>query len=48
MACAFTDEQQIRIIDFRARPKKFNDATMVLEGEHTEFVKQIALSPDGT
>lgn len=39
VACAFTDDQQIRIIDFRAKPSKLNESTMVLEGEHTEFVK---------
>ena len=39
LACAFTDDQQIRIVDFRAKPKKANEATMILEGEHTEFVK---------
>lgn len=49
LAAAFTDDK-IRILDFRVPPPKGSkqDSTMLLEGEHTDLVKQLALSPDGT
>jgi hypothetical protein len=37
LACAFTDDK-IRIVDFRVKQKTTSD-TMILEGEHTDFVK---------
>lgn len=48
MAVAFTDEK-IRIIDFRVKPASKDDiSTIVLEGEHTDLIKKIQISPDGT
>ena len=50
VAVAFTDEK-IRIIDFRMGPCQTQDignATMLLEGEHSDIIKKVVLSPDGT
>lgn len=50
VAVAFTDEK-IRILDFRVGPSETQDignATMILSEEHTDLVKKIQLSPDGT
>lgn len=50
MAVSFTDEK-LRIIDFRTGPSQTQDignATMQLEGEHSDIIKRIVLSPDGT
>ena len=50
VAAAFTDEQ-IRILDFRVGPSETQDignATMILSEEHTDMIKKIQLSPDGT
>jgi WD40 repeat protein len=49
LACAFTDDK-IRILDFRIKPTQKGASTesVILEGEHTDFIKQISLSPDGT
>jgi WD40 repeat protein len=49
LAVAFTDEN-IRIIDFRVGPsltKDIGNATMILEGEHSDIIKKVKLSPDG-
>jgi WD40 repeat protein len=50
VAVSFTDEK-LRIIDFRTGPSQTQDignATMQLEGEHSDIIKRIVLSPDGT
>ena len=48
LACAFSDDK-IRIIDFRVKQQqKGGPESMTLEGEHTDFIKQINLSADGT
>ncbi len=52
MAVAFTDEK-IRIVDLRVKPTKDQltergNATLILEGQHSDLIKKIKMSPDGT
>lgn len=48
VAVAFTDET-IKIVDFRIKNSgEKSSPVMVLEGEHSEFIKNISLSSDGT
>ena len=48
VAVAFTDET-IKIVDFRIKNSgEKSSPVMVLEGEHSEFIKNIQLSSDGT
>ena len=50
VATSFTDEN-IRVIDFRIGPsvtKDIGNATMILEGEHSDIIKKVYFSPEGT
>ena len=49
VAAAFTDEK-IRIIDFRVKQTAIEgeNTTAILEGEHSDLIKKIQMSPDGT
>jgi hypothetical protein len=43
LASAFTDDK-IRLLDFRVKLKKNSIEPIILEGEHTDFIKQLSLS----
>jgi len=43
LASAFTDDK-IRLYDFRVKQKSKSIEPMILEGEHTDFIKQLSLS----
>ena len=47
VAVAFTDDK-IRIVDSRIKQNPSPEGNLVLEGEHTDIIKYIFLSPDGT